>query len=292
MKFLPTLFERLLKQTVDFELVVIDSSSSDGTREFLQERADKLITIKQSDFDHGATRSIAAKAASGDIILFLTQDALPAMDDSFEKLLKAFEDSEVAAVYGRQLPYPNASLFAKHLREFNYPDKSYIRSFEDSSKYGLKCAFFSDSFGAYRKEAIKSVGFFKEGTIVGEDMHLAARLLLSGKKVAYAADAAVFHSHNYSIIEDFQRYFDTGVFHAKESWLIEKFGKAEGEGKRYVLSEFRYLLDNRAYLQMPLFFVRNAMKLFGYKLGKSYEKLPKEAAILLSMHKSWWRRWV
>ena len=291
MHHLPKLFEILEQQTIPFELVVIDSSSTDGTSEFLKSRADKFITIKQSEFDHGGTRTIAAKAASGDILLFLTQDALPKDKYSFERLLDAFKDEEVVAAYGRQLAYPDASLFAKHLRAFNYPEKSYVRSFSDSKEYGLKTAFFSDSFSAYRKSAIEKVGWFKKGVIVGEDMHLVARLLLAGGKVAYVAEAMVYHSHNYTILEDFQRYFDTGVFHARESWLLEKFGKAEGEGRRYIESELRFLLSKKAVLRVPEFLLRNAMKLLGYKLGKNYEKLPQSLVVALSMHKSWWKRW-
>ena len=291
MHHLPKLFEILEQQTIPFELVVIDSSSTDGTSEYLKSRADKFITIKQSEFDHGGTRTIAAKAASGDILLFLTQDALPKDKYSFERLLDAFKDEEVVAVYGRQLAYPEASLFAQHLRAFNYPEKSYVRSFGDSKEYGLKTAFLSDSFSAYRKSAIERVGWFKEGTIFGEDMHLVARLLLAGGKVAYVADAIVYHSHNYTLLEDFKRYFDTGVFHAREPWLLEKFGKAEGEGKRYVESELKFLLSRGAMLRVPEFFLRNGMKLLGYKLGKNYEKLPRSLAVALSMHKSWWKKW-
>lgn len=291
MRHLPKLFEILQKQTISFELVVIDSSSTDGTGEFVKSYADKLITIRQSEFDHGGTRTIAAKEASGDILIFLTQDALPKDTQSLAKLLKAFEKNGVVAAYGRQLPHSDASLFAQHLRAFNYTNNSYIRSFKDSKQYGLKTAFLSDSFSAYKKSAVANAGWFQEGTIFGEDMHLVARLLLEGGKVAYVAEAMVYHSHNYSVLEDFQRYFDTGVFHARQSWLIEKFGKAEGEGRRYVQSELNSLLSNGAYLRIPEFFLRNAMKLLGYKLGKNYEKLPRALAVALSMHKSWWKRW-
>ena len=135
-------------------------------------------------------------------------------------------------------------------------------------------------------------GWFKEGTIFGEDMHLVARMLINGGKVAYVADAMVYHSHDYTIAQDFSRYFDTGVFHRRENWLLERFGKAEGEGKRYLKSELRYLLERRAYLKLPEFFIRNGMKFLGYKLGRNYQRLPLALAIFLSMHKSWWKRWL
>ncbi len=292
MGYLPKLFKALKSQTISFELLVIDSSSSDGTAAFVQERANRVITIPQSEFDHGGTRTIAAKEASGEILIFLTQDALLVTDDALELLLNAFENEGVVAAYGRQLPYEGASLFAKHLRAFNYPKESYIRSYEDKKRYGLKTAFLSDSFSAYKKSAMAEAGWFKEGTIFGEDMHLVARMLINGGKVAYVADAMVYHSHDYTIVQDFSRYFDTGVFHSRENWLLERFGKAEGEGKRYLKSELRYLLENGAYLKLPEFFIRNGMKFLGYKLGRNYQRLPLALAIFLSMHKSWWKRWL
>ena len=291
-KYLLNLLDRLSKQTIDFELIIIDSSSSDNTVNIAKKYTSKIITIPKIEFDHGATRSKALIEASGDIVVFLTQDALPTSNDAIEKLVNVLkQNKDVAAAYGRQIPHNNATLFGKHLREFNYKDCSYIRSFKDKKNFGIKTAFCSDSFAAYKKDAIRSVEFFKEGTIVGEDMHLVAKLLLRGYKKAYCANAVVYHSHNYTIWQDFKRYFDTGVFHVCEPWLIEKFGKAEGEGKKFIKSELNYLIRNKAYHKLPEFIIRNAFKFFGYKLGKNYKMLPKTLAKFLSMHKSWWDRW-
>jgi len=291
-RYLPKLLNNLASQTINFELIIIDSSSTDNTLKIAKSYADKIITIDKREFDHGATRTKAIKEASGSIVIFLTQDALPSSNNALEKLIQVLKDNEdVAAVYGRQIPYPNATLFGKHLREFNYRDKSYIKELKDKEKFGIKTAFCSDSFAAYKKDAIEGVKLFKEGTIVGEDMHIVARLLLKGYKKAYCAETSVYHSHNYTIWQDFKRYFDTGVFHSCEPWLIDKFGKAEGEGKKFVKSELNYLIKNRAYYKIPEFAIRNAFKLLGYKMGKKYKKMPKSIAKKLSMHKAWWDRW-
>ena len=290
-KYLPNLLENLSKQSLDFELIIIDSSSSDDTLKIAKSYTDRVFTIPKSEFDHGETRTKASKLANGDILIFLTQDALPVGSVELEKLIEPIINNRADAVYGRQLANANATIFARHLREYNYTDISYVREFKDAKKYGIKTAFFSDSFSAYKKETIESVGYFKEGTIVGEDMHLVARVLLNGGKVAYCANAVVYHSHNYTIREDFARYFDTGVFHTTESWLVDKFGKVEGEGKRYIKSEAKYIIEKRAYFKFIEFVVRNGAKFVGYKLGKNYKKLPKKLAKKLSMHKSWWDRW-
>jgi len=287
---LPGLLKVLASQTITFELIIIDSSSTDGTAEYAQKYADTFLSIPQADFDHGGTRTIAAKEASGEILVFLTQDALPVKDNSLEILIRSFGDPTVGAAYGRQLPKTDSSLFGAHLRYFNYPDHSHIRSYEDREKYGIKTAFLSDSFAAYRKEALQKAGCFKDGLIVGEDMYVGAKLLQHGYSIAYCAEAAVYHAHNYSPLQEFRRYFDIGVFHQKEKWLLETFGKAEGEGRKYVQSEINYLLKHKAYGRIPEFFLRNGLKFLGYKLGKAYQHLPKKIIQNLSMHTAWWEK--
>jgi len=84
------------------------------------------------------------------------------------------------------------------------------------------------------------------------------------------------------------RYFDIGVFHKREAWMIDTFGKAEGEGGKYVKSEFHYLLHHHAYYKIPEFFVRNALKYLGYKLGKYHRSLPPQLIKKISMHYGWW----
>jgi len=216
---------------------------------------------------------------------------LPCGDDAISKLIEPLLwDGDIAAAFGRQLPRPDASLFAEHLRLFNYPNTSYVRTLNDKYKYGIRTAFFSNSFAAYRRSALEQIGFFKEGLIFGEDMHAAARLLLAGYKIAYVADAKVYHSHNYTILQDFKRYFDMGVFHKTENWLIKEFGKAGQHGLAYVRSELAFLLRRKRLDLLPGFLVRIAAKYLGYFLGRQYKLLPRRIAKRLSMNPNWWNR--
>jgi len=288
--YLSLLLEKLNSQTISFELLIIDSSSIDETITIAQKYTEHIISIPQSEFDHGGTRTKAAKAATGDIIVFLTQDALPVDKYAVERIVGVFEDSAIGAAYGRQIPYPEATLFGKHLRTFNYPDISHIRNLQDKEKHGIKTVFLSDSFAAYRREALEKIGWIKDGLISSEDSYAGAKLLLAGYTLAYVAEAEVYHSHSYSVIQEFKRYFDIGVFHGNQKWILEIFGRAEGEGGKYVKSEFHYLLQNHAYLKIPEFFVRNGMKYLGYKLGQNYQHLPKNLITKISMHPLWWKK--
>lgn len=273
---LPELFHAIqLQAAAADEIIIIDSSSDDQTAMIAKDDSATVITIQRKEYDHGRTRTLAAQQASGDILIFMTQDALPVNADSFSKLIETLRaDNEIAAVYGRQIPDSKASHFAGHLRCFNYPDTSSVYSFEDRKKYGLRTAFLSNSFAAYRKQDLAAIGYFKEGLIYGEDMHAAARLLAAGKKIAYNAQAKVFHSHNYSVFDDFRRYFDMGIFHVKEPWLLETFGKPGRLGYDFLKSEYAYLSNRRQYHLIPVSFLRSAMKYAGYKLGKTHRLLP------------------
>ena len=120
-----------------------------------------------------------------------------------------------------------------------------------------------------------------------EDMMAGARLLQQGWKLAYCADACVQHSHNYSLSAEFKRYFDIGVFHHQEQWLLAWLGKAEGEGKRFVLSELRYLWRHAPW-RLPEAAIRTLLKYAGYRLGKAEARLPLALKRRLSMHRGYW----
>lgn len=278
----------LKAQTVQGEIIVIDSSSSDGTVETAKDHGAKTITIKREEFEHGGSRTLAGKEARGDILVYLSQDATPFDEYAVEYLLRPFEDAGIGAAYGRQLPHPGATAFGAHLRLFNYPGGSCIRGLTDKEKYGIKTPFLSNSFDAYRKRALEEIGGFNGRLIMGEDTCAGAKLLLSGYKIAYVAEAMVYHSHNYSVFQEFKRYFDIGVFHEAEKWILKEFGKAEGEGLRYISSEMAFLMRGRKYHLLPEFFIRNGLKYAGYHLGRNYAVLPRGMCKKVSIHSDWW----
>jgi rhamnosyltransferase len=279
-------------QTVkDFELIVIDSSSNDNTVDIAKSYNAKTTVIEKSEFGHGRTRTLAAEQAKGEILVFFSQDAKPCDKVAIENLIKPIEeDNQIAASYGRQLPAPDVSVFAQHLRLFNYSEKSHVRQLSDRNKYGIEIAFISNSFAAYRRSDLASIGYFKGELIFGEDTYAAAKLLLKGKKIAYAADAKVYHSHNYSVGQEFRRYFDMGVFHRSEDWLLKKFGKVEARGVKYSKSEIAFLMEQKRLDLLPQFVLRILVKYLAYKMGQQFTYLPKHINKQFSMNKEWWEQ--
>jgi len=273
------------------ETVVADSASNDDTAEVAREYGAVVVDVNPGEFDHGGTRSMLAKRAQGDILVFMTQDAVMKTRDALEKLVAPLlADDQVASSYGRQLPAFDADFFARSLRGFNYPEKSVVRSLTDRERLGLKTVFTSNSFACYRRKDLQAVGYFPAKLIFGEDTIVVARLLQQHKRIAYVADAAVYHSHNYSPLEEFKRYFDIGVLHSNQKWFITAFGDAEGQGKKYIRHVLGLLFREKRYTLLPELVVRILMKYCGYKLGRYYELLPTNLVPRLSLHRSWWMK--
>lgn len=289
-RLLPRLLAALEGQSLAVsELLVVDSSSTDGTVEVAKSAGARILTVRREEFDHGGTRSLAGRQARGGILVYLTQDAVPCDAYSLERLVAPLvAHDDVGAAYGRQHPAPGASPFGRHLRLFNYPAESRILGIADKATYRIKTAFLSNSFAAYRRKALDDIGWFRERLILGEDMYAGAKMLMKGYRLAYAADAGVVHSHSYTALQELRRYFDIGVFHRSERWILDEFGNAEGEGARYVQSELRELAKEGKLHLLPHFLVRNGMKYLGYRLGRHYEALPPALRRSLSMHPGWW----
>lgn len=270
--------------------IIIDSGSNDNTIKDAIAFGFEVIEINKSEFNHGKTRQQLVDAATDiDICVFLTQDAILASPDSIANLVDAFDDPEVGMAYGRQLPHKNAGALETHARLFNYPAVSEKLSLVDVNRKGFKTFFCSNSFSAYRKSALEAVGGFPSDSIMGEDAIVAAKMLMAGYKKAYMADATVYHSHSYTLKEEFKRYFDTRVFHEQNKWLIDKFGKPTGEGMKFIKSELKYIIKND-FKSILKSITSLGAKWMGYKSGKYFKKIPIRILKKISMHKFYWKQ--
>lgn len=278
----------LRAQVPPVPVVVLDSQSSDATVTEARENQCVVHTVERARFDHGATRQWGASLVDAEIVVYLTQDAVLLDEHAIARLVAVFADPTVGAAYGRQVPRRGAGAIEAHARLFNYPSRDYRVTPRTVTDFGIKAPFLSNSFAAYRRRALDAIGGFPSRVIVSEDMHVGARLLDAGWSLAYVPDACVEHSHGYRLPQEFRRYFDLGVFHAEESWIQQRFGRAGGEGARYVRSEVHYLL-RRAPWRIPESLVRNAIKLLAFRLGLLHQQLPHALKLRLSAHRNFWR---
>ena len=287
--FLPTLLQRLREQSQPHELIIIDSESDEATQRVFEQEQLQVVRIKKQSFNHGTTRNLGLDLARYETVVFMTQDALPASPDTLKKLVDMlYSRPDVAMAYGRQLPYPQAGMFGRFARLMNYPAQSLIKNKALIPVMGIKTCSCSNSFAGYRKADLVAVGGFPTDTILGEDVSVAARFILQGKAIAYCAEAEVFHSHDYTLSEEFRRYFDIGVFHQEQQMVLKEFQQAETEGMKYVLQEWRYLRQEGSIHLIPAQLVRTVAKYTGYKLGRHQAQIPVKMKRLFSMHRSFW----
>jgi rhamnosyltransferase len=285
------LLDSVALQDLEFsKKIIIDSGSTDQTTDLATKHGFKVIKIQKSEFDHGYARQLLVNDADDcEILVFLTQDALLKGSNAVRTLIKSFENDSIGLAYGRQLPNKGAEILETHARLFNYPPSSIIKELDDKHKLGIKTASCSNSFAAYRLQALKDAGGFPFNTIMAEDVIVAAKMLINGWKIAYVGDSEVYHSHSYSLVEEFRRYFDIGVYHSTNKWILDEFGNAEGEGFKYLISEFKYVLKHNVLL-LPKMISSIGLKFIGYKLGMNYSLLPLKQRKSFSMHRTFWSK--
>ncbi len=254
---LRVLLPKVLESFSKTEVLVIDSSSEDATCLVANSFGVKVEVISKKEFNHGLTREKARKILDRDIVIYLTQDALPLGKDSFKKLIEPLIEGKALLSYGRQVPKEEAHPFEKCLRNFNYPEKGEIRTSNDYSKKGASTYFCSNVFAAYLNSALDSVGGFSQ-VCFGEDTLVAAKILQKGGSIAYVADALVVHSHKFSLWNEFKRYRAMG----RERRLYpEFFGKGD---KSRGVAFAKELFKQTTLIHWPYAFVYLAVKGLGF----------------------------
>ncbi len=251
--------------------------------------------VLKKDFDHGGTRNRGAGYSQADIMVFMTDDAVPADKNLITELVKSLDQTgaggeKVVMAYGRQLPNPDCALAEQYTRSFNYPQESRIKTGRDLKELGIKTFFVSNVCCAYdRAEFLKAGGFIKR-TIFNEDMIYAGNAVRHRKQaIAYAADAKVYHSHNYGCIAQFKRNFDLAVSQTDHPEVFEGI-RSEGEGIRLVKKTCVWLIKEGKPWLVPGLIVKSGFKYMGYLMGKRYRKLPEGLILSLTMNREYWKK--
>jgi rhamnosyltransferase len=272
------------------EVLIVDSASRDGTPELASRAGFRVHRIERSEFGHGSTRNLgAALVPQAELLVFMTQDALPTSPDLLAALAGPFRDPQVAQVFARQSPHADADTAARFARSYHYPAESYRRTLADAQRYGARAVFASNSCAAYRRSAFDAVGAFPENLPSGEDMAIAGRFLDAGYALVYCAEAVVAHSHNYSLAQEFRRYFDVGTLHAVDPWYRRHGARVRsGDGTAYLGAEIVYTWKNGTGRDLALIGPRLASKWLGYQSGRLAPRLPAWLNRRLSLQNHHW----
>lgn len=286
------LFQRLQKQNYLIgKIIIIETESAVPLKIPKDSKIPvEVIKITPEQFDHGGARNMGGEHSDADIVMFMTQDAVPTDAGLVGSLAGVIEaDPEVAVAYARQLPAADCNIIERFTRKFNYPETSRIKSIEDIGQLGIKTFFCSDVCAAYRREEWVKAGGFEEDLIFNEDMVFAAKRIFSGRKIAYVAEAKVIHSHNYSGIQQLKRNFDMAVSQAQFPEIFASV-RSESEGIRLVKKTAAYLLQIKKPWEIIRLVYLSGCKYLGYLLGKNYKKLPKPVIMSCTSNKKYWKQ--
>lgn len=290
------LLDMLSKQTIPVNQIILMNTEQKYFDELIynhpkRKLADnvKIWHISKREFDHGKTRRDAVKKSDSPIFVMMTMDAMPKDEFLLENLIRPLEDEKVAVAYARQLPREEAGPIEKFTRQFNYPEYSRIKTKEDIPELGIKTYFCSNVCAAYKRCVYDEIGGFIKSAIFNEDMIYAAAAVEKGYSIAYAADAQVIHSHQYTNKEQFHRNFDVGVSQAEHPEVFESV-PSESEGIKLVKQTMAYLKEEgHRNLILPMC-VTSGYKFIGYKLGKKYHKLSPKKVLKYTMNKEYFRK--
>lgn len=283
---LPFCLPKIISSKLKPKVLVVNSSSSDGTVEKAVEMGAETLVIPRNEFNQGMTREIARKHLATDIVVMMTPDAYPMNDDFLEKLVDPILVGKASISYARQMPHRNAGFFEAFSRTFNYPKHSQIRAIEDASTYGAFTFFCSDTCAAWSSSALDEVGGFFP-VLTNEDTFLTALLLKKGHRIAYVSESVVRHSHSYNLMQEFMRHFDNG--YVRGFYQKDLFGGLKDERRGYeFVKQLLKEVAQKDILLLPYALLTIMSKYLGYRIGFYGARLPTSIKRLLSGQDYYW----
>lgn len=268
-----------------FEVIVVDSGSTDGTIQAASRYDVRFFRIRSDEFGHGKTRNYAASLSVGRYLVFTTQDAVPRDEDWIERLVSNFDNGRVAGVYGRQIPF-DTNPYEEYFLGTAYHGERMIKAFPAGKGISYKEVFFSNVNASIRKNLWES-NPFNENQIISEDIEWARRMLMKDYVIVYEPEAVVYHSHNYNPIKNFKRNFDLGV--SLKGIMEDKKRSMIKDGFNYVIREINYLIKEGKGKYIPYLFVYEGFRFSGFFFGRKHRYIPLVIKKMMSLHSYYWQ---
>ncbi len=270
----------------EIEIVAIDSASRDDSVAILKSFGARVHLIAQSEFGHGATRNLGVRMARGEIIVFLSQDAVPVGPLWLQGLVDALQNPAVGAAFARQLPRPDATPLETFFHGTIYPRRPRTARPKAGREPKADAVFFSNVCSAARREVCARFPF-DESLIMSEDQIFARDLLRAGLEIRYEARVEVVHSHAYALGTLLRRNFDSG--HSMRAVQGEGLGRQMRRALRFVGAEIAFLGRGRHWRWLAFLPFYEAARFGGLLLGRLAPFLPRPMRVALSLHRSYWQ---
>lgn len=273
----------------EVEIVVVDSSSTDGSAELARDLGARVEVIPVEEFNHGGTRNLAVGLARGQVLVFTSQDAVAIGEDWLATLVAPLTGERVAGVYGRQLANPDAHPPERFFLDFLYGASAREQEAADASELTMETTLFSNVNAAIPRAVFEDFPFVDD-IVMSEDQVWARAVLLAGYRLVYEPRAAVRHSHHYTLRSAFRRFFDSGAS-AERAYMAggRPAGKAlRHAARRYARGELAWLWHTGQRRWIPYAALYELAKFAGLQLGMRHQRLPLGAKRRFSALPSYW----
>ena len=254
-KLFDKVLERIFMQETEYEyeVICVDSGSKDNTVETINKYPCKLYEIASTEFGHGKTRNFGASKGTGDYIVFVTQDAMPASRKWLQNFIDAMKsDPEIVGGFGIHYPYPDCKVIDQrdlyyHFKNFGEDNTIFQLTDENRERYETEegyrhlLSFFSDNNSCIRRDVFEKYPY--EDVSFAEDQIWARKMIELGYKKLYCPYAPVYHSHNFKLSSYFMRYFDEykGLFYLQNFLISTSWLKLPLQVTKHVLADARYI---------------------------------------------------
>ena len=271
--------EAVNSQQIDeeFEVVIVDSGSVDGSVERARALGARVHEIPASEFHHGRTRNLLLAHARGEIVVWTSHDARPEDAGWLARLTRRLREQEpgIGGVYGRQIAHVDATPPERYFLDFLYGPRARVQRAASVEELTMETTLFSNANSAMRRELLERHPF-AEDVLIAEDQDWSRRMLLAGYAIAYEPEAAVRHSHAYTLFTAFRRFFESGV--AGSRTFLAGGASAQKtlrrKGVEYALGELRWMARSGNARWIPYTCLYEGMKFAGIQLGHRHERLP------------------
>lgn len=279
------------KTQYSYEVVCVDSGSSDNTIDIIKKHHCILKQIPKEDFGHGKTRNLGASLGMGEYIIFITQDAKPVDENWIENFINGMKiDPDIVGGFGMHYPYPNCNLLDKrdlyyHFKGFGEDNTIYY--LEDKERYKLEegyrhlLSFYSDNNSCMRRDIWEKYPY--ADVDFAEDQIWARQMIELGYKKLYCPYAAVYHSHNYPLKEYKKRYFDEykGLYQLHKFIMVNSWLDLIPKYLKNMINDVKYIdgLDiskNEKKYWKKYARIRDWYRFYSAYLAGKYQKMSKE----------------
>ncbi|HEX8123164.1 MAG TPA: glycosyltransferase [Solirubrobacteraceae bacterium] len=194
----------------EVEVVVVDSGSTDGSDRLAEAAGARVHRIPPEEFNHGGTRNLGVSLARGEVLVFVSQDAVPATPDWLALLTAPVRDPQVAGAYGRQVANEDAKPPERFFLDFLYGERARVQRAASAAELSMETTLFSNANSAIRRDVFERFRFVDDINM-SEDQEWSQRVLLAGYAIAYEPRAVVRHSHPYTLRTAFRRFYESGL---------------------------------------------------------------------------------